>query len=79
MLLVDHILNFVGNWWKAFFLTFILASMLFGGLNLITGYALIILLLFVSIIQELRKLVAQAKVLIELLDLKKKPKEGPWT
>lgn len=64
----NAVIDFISKWWNTFVLTFVIASMLMGYLNLVAGYAVIILLLFIAIIKELRKIVALAKQLIEMLD-----------
>ncbi len=56
MLLVNATLDFVGKWWNTFFLTFILACMVMGYLNLITGYAVIIMLLLCRAVVYLRRI-----------------------
>lgn len=74
--MIDIIYNasaaFISKWWSAFFLTFILAAMLMGNLNIVTGYAVILLLLICQALQLLRRIV-------KALEVKAVIKEGPWT
>ena len=54
--IVDSVLNFVGKWFTTFVLVFIVTSVVMGYLNLIAGYAVVIVVLLGEIIKQLRRI-----------------------
>ncbi len=52
-LILNSISKFVGRWFTTFFLMFTITLLLMGSINMVAGYALIILLLLVEIIAQL--------------------------